>query len=56
MRLARLIIGAFFILYGAFRLYRAFQIHGDSTAYLLGSLCVVVGVVFFVKFAPKSQQ
>jgi uncharacterized membrane protein HdeD (DUF308 family) len=56
MRVARLILGAFFILFGAFSLYRAFQNHGDFFAYLSGGLFIVLGVVFFARFFPKSQQ
>jgi uncharacterized membrane protein HdeD (DUF308 family) len=56
MRVARLIIGALLILYGAFRVYRAFQNHGDFDAYLLGGVCIVCGVVFYARFFPKSQE
>lgn len=56
MRVARLILGAVFILLGAVELYRAFQKHGDLYAYLIGGLFVVLGVVFFAKFLPKSKQ
>lgn len=56
MRVLRLILGALFILLGAFDLYRAFQKHGDFFAYLIGGLFVVLGVAFFARFFPKPRQ
>jgi hypothetical protein len=55
MRVARLILGAVFMLFGAFRLYRAFQIHGDSYALSAGGVCLLCGVLFVARSSSPNK-
>jgi hypothetical protein len=58
MRVTPLIVAVVMAIFGAFRLYRAFQTHGDFFDYGLGVICIVCGVVMFAKFfpSPKGKQ
>ncbi len=56
MRVTRLIVAVVMALFGAFKLYRTFQSHGDFFDYGLGVVCIALGIVMFVRFFPKAQQ
>jgi len=47
MRAFELIVAVAVALFGAFKLYHAFLNHGDSDAYLLGVVNVMLGIAIF---------